>query len=193
VLLSSGLNWDLAFLRRSLAGDFEPRALPPSSRARRWRQIERRRAAAPTPAVLRDKAVVVLDAIAPGELPAGSRRGALAAGAETAARSWPSAARGPRSHCATAAERLGRDLAIEIRPDVAPAAAAPIRRRPRASCCSGTTIRRAVERAWRAAAPLTARCRSPVCAGDRVLIGTRGGGPPAPLHPPRSGAGRRCS
>jgi hypothetical protein len=69
LVLSAGLNWDLTFFRRSLAGDS---SVELDSRVREangnWRGLERARAGSLLPADLAGKSVVVLDAISPAEL-----------------------------------------------------------------------------------------------------------------------------
>lgn len=68
LVITAGLNWDLAFLRRAWLGDS---SLALETRVRekdRWRALERRADAPPAPADLRGRAVVVLDGVAGAEL-----------------------------------------------------------------------------------------------------------------------------
>jgi hypothetical protein len=68
LIVTAGLNWDVSFLRRALAGDS---SLSIDTRVRErngWTGIESARAGVPTPADLRQRAVVVLDGIAAGEV-----------------------------------------------------------------------------------------------------------------------------
>ena len=64
LLLSSGLNWDLTFLRRALLADSTLRLDTRVRDAGGWRALERR-GGSPAPVDLRDVSVVVLDATAP--------------------------------------------------------------------------------------------------------------------------------
>src|SRR5206468_6400981 len=70
LILSSGLNWDLAFLRRALLVDSSLIVATWVLESGGFRSIEPRSAPL-APAALHGQAVVVLDALAPGGLPAG--------------------------------------------------------------------------------------------------------------------------
>jgi hypothetical protein len=179
VILSAGLNWDLTFLRRSLAGDS---SLSPATWVRErsgFRALERGRVAAPAPGDLRGRAVVVLDAIAPGDLPAGfdaALSDLLRGGGAILAFGGP--APGLSRY---RAGRLGRDLAIALEREAAPAAPSPEPAPEARELLMWDDDPARGERAWRAAAPLSEVAPIAAGAGDRVLIGTRGGGPPLML------------
>jgi hypothetical protein len=178
LLVSGGLNWDLAFLRRALLGD-SSLALTSFARERGgWRALERRAGpgSGPTAASLRGQAVVVLDAVAPAEIGPDFDRALAAfvrAGGGLLVLGGP--APGLARYRAGA---LGTDLAVTL--ESAPAA-------------RGGTPQPALEarelldwdpdpargaRAWSAVAPLAELISVRPGAGDRVLIGSAGGGPP---------------
>jgi hypothetical protein len=178
VLVSAGLNWDLSFMRRALAGD-SSLALSTWVRERGgWRRLEPGgpRSGAPDAAVLRGQAVVVLDAILPAEVGAGFDRaladfvrgggGLLLLG-------------GPAPGLARyRAGALGPELGVTIDPTLAGRGGAP-QPAPEASDLLAWDVDPARgERAWRAAAPLSDLAPVRPGPGDRVLIASTGGGPP---------------
>lgn len=187
VLLVSGeLNWDLAFLRRALAGDS---GLAVSGFVRErggWRPLGPARGrSAPGAADLRGLAVVALDGIAPAEAGADFERalatfvrgggGLLVLGGPA-----PGLAR-------LRGGELGPDLAVSTgaagtgpgTPEPAPAARDLIAWDP--DPARG-------ERAWRVAAPLADVLPLRAGSGDRVLVGSAGAVPPARARERRVGS-----
>ena len=171
LVISSGLNWDLAFLRRALAGDstmtLETRV---RDRAGSWQSLERGRAVALSPADLATRSVVVLDGIGGADL--GSTLDAAIAtfvreggGLLLLSGDEPGAARFARGV-------LGANLSFaggaasggEGAPELQPAGAELLQ-------WDDDPARGA--RAWRDAAPL--RAVAPLAGGgaDRVLIAAR--------------------
>jgi hypothetical protein len=178
LILSGGLNWDLAFLRRALLGDS---SLAVTSLARErggWRALERRAGpgGATSAASLRGQAVVVLDAVTPAEAGPDFDR-ALAAFVRAGGGLLLLGGPAPGlARYGTGA--LGTDLAVAL--DGAPAARGGTPQpAPEASDLldwDPDPARGA--RAWSAAAPLAELASVRPGAGDRVLIGSAGGGPP---------------
>jgi len=178
LLVSGGLNWDLAFLRRALLGDSSLAVTTFARERGGWRALERRAGpgGAPSAASLRGQAVVVLDAVAPAEAGPDFDR-ALAAFVR--AGGGLLVLGGPAPGLARyGAGALGPELAVTL--DGARAA-------------RGGTPQPALEarelldwdpdpargaRAWSAVAPLAELAPVGPGAGDRVLIGSAGGGPP---------------
>jgi hypothetical protein len=175
LVVSGGLNWDLKFLRRAWANDS---SLALDSRVREaqgWRALENGPDRAPIPADLHGRSVVVLDAIAPGEVSPAfdaalggfvrSGGGLLLIGGTA-----PGLSR-------YAQGSLGRELAVartaagEREASPAPTAAAD-----ELLDWDDDPARGAA--AWRSAAPLSAVQPLQSGGGDRVLLGTPGGGPP---------------
>jgi len=178
LLVSGGLNWDLAFLRRALLGD-SGLAVTTFARERAgWRALERRAGPgdAPSAASLRGQAVVVLDAVAPAEVGPGFDR-ALAAFVR--AGGGLLVLGGPAPGLARyGAGVLGTDLAVTLEgaPAARGGAAQPALEARELLDWDPDPARGA--RAWSAAAPLAERVPVRPGAGDRVLIGLAGGGPP---------------
>lgn len=174
LVVTAGLNWDLAFLRRALLGDS---SLAIETRVRErdgWRSLEGR-GGEPSGADLRGRAVVVLDAVAAAEVSDEFDRalgsfvrnggGLLLMGGP--APGLPRHARGA--------------LASELQ--LARAAAAPPEARPQPTAAAGELLAwdddpARGDAAWRTAAPLTTVQPIAPGGGDRVLVGTQGGGPP---------------
>jgi hypothetical protein len=176
LILSAGLNWDLAFLRRALAGDstVEMRThVRETSGA--WQAIERAGAGSITPADLAGRAVVVLDAVSGPELGpamdaalAGFVRGG--GGLLLLAGPAPGAARFARG-------RLGPELgfrtglATSTPPGPEPQAAG-------AEILAWDDDPARGAHAWREAAPLSDVNLIAPGGADRVLLAARDNGPP---------------
>ena len=175
-VLTSGLNWDLAFLRRALLGD-SSLALTTWVRERDgWRALERGRGRQPAPGELGGLAVVVLDALDPASLdPALDRAlssfvrgggGLLVLGGPV-----PGLLR-MRSGALAALLQLGISASAMARS----ASPAPTPEASELIAWDDDAARGA--RAWQAAAPLQDLAPIVPSAGDRVLIGSAGSGPP---------------
>jgi len=175
LVATSGLNWDLAFLRRALLGDSTVKLDTRVRERAGWRALETARMAAPSPADLRGQAVVVLDALAAAD--AGPAfEAALAAfvrgggGLLLLGGPSPGLVRFARG-------ALGPELAFARAPgeeheaQPQPAAAA-------AELLAWDDDPARGEQAWRVAAPLTDVQPLQPGAGDRVLIAAQGGGAP---------------
>ena len=175
VLVVTGeLNWDLAFFRRALLGDS---SLSVDTRVRErsgWRSLEGA-GGAPSPADLRGRAVVVLDALAAAEVDDEFDR-ALAAFVRGGGGLLVFG--GPAPGVARAAQGA---LAAELQ--VARAGGAVLEARPQPSAAAGELLAwdddpARGDAAWRAAAPLSGVLPFAPGGGDRVLVGAQGGGPP---------------
>jgi hypothetical protein len=177
IVVTTGLNWDVAFLRRALLGDPGVRLLTLAPGPGGWRELESGRArGALAPEDLRGQAAVVLDAVGPGDLgPEVDQAleafvrgggGLLALGG-----SGPGLAR-------FRSGRLGAQLAFATDPARVVAGASPEPTPEANELLAWDDDAARGERAWRAAAPLTDPTPVVPGAGDRVLIAARGGGPP---------------
>jgi hypothetical protein len=175
LVVSDGLNWDLTFLRRALAGDstveLDTRVREPGG----WRAVERPRSAPPAPADLGGRAVVVLDGVSAADL--GSAFDAALArfvrgggGLLLLAGAQPGALR-------FASGQLARELGFAtggfsstpIAPEPQPTGAELL-------AWDDDPARGA--RAWREAAPLSQVMNIAPGGADRVLLAGRDGGPP---------------
>ena len=177
VLVSGGLNWDLAFMRRALLGD-SSLALATFARERQgWRRLEGRDpAAAPGAASLRGRAVVALDAIAASEVGADFDRalaGFVRAGGGLLLFGGP--APGLSRYRAGA---LGPDLAVELDARNVGRGGTPLPALETRELLAWDDDPARGERAWRAAAPLSELVPLQPGPADRVLIASAGGGPP---------------
>jgi len=177
IIVSAGLNWDVAFLRRALIHDTGVRLLSLAPGPGGWRELETGRPRGPlAPADLRGQAAVVLDAIGPADLgPEVDQAleafvrgggGLLALGG-----SAPGIAR-------FRGGRLGAQLAFSTDPARLVPAGSPEPTAEASELLAWDDDPQRGERAWRAAAPLSDLTPIVPGAGDRVLITTRGGGPP---------------
>jgi hypothetical protein len=175
LVISAGLNWDLAFLRRAWLGDSSI-ALDSRVRDREgWRALEGGRDAPPVPADLTGKAFVVLDAIASEDAgPAFDR--ALAAfvrgggGLLLLGGPGPGLARSTRGALAPELSlRFAMGAEREASPVPTPAAG---------ELLAWDDDPARGEQAWRVAAPLAAVQPLQPGAGDRVLLAAQGGGAP---------------
>ena len=187
LLVSGALNWDLAFLRRALAGDSSLAVDGLARTGGGWEPIagSRRGRGAPAAADLRGCAVVVLDGIAPAEAGADFARalgafvrdggGLLVLGG------------GPPGLARLRGGAAGLDLAPA---PGGPSPASPTTRNAGAArggpepnpaaqdlLAWDPDVARG-ERAWREAAPLADVVPLRAGPGDRVLVGSAGGGPP---------------
>ena len=183
LVVTSGLNWDLAFFRRALLGDS---TLSLDTRVREragWRSLERE-GGAPTPADLRGRAVVVLAATAAAEASDEFDR-ALAAfvrgGGGLLLFGGPGQGLARYSRGALASE-------LQL-----PRASGSLQARPQPSAAAEELLAwdddpARGDAAWRAAAPLNDVLAIEPGGGDRVLLGAQGGGPPL-LFARRAGRG----
>lgn len=177
LVVSAGLNWDLTFLRRALAGDSTLKLVTRVREASGWRALETGRIAPLTAADLNGQAVVVLDALA--AVDAGP---AFDAAIERFVRGGGGllVLPGPSGLQSVARGRIARDLQMTNGAASAPTAS------PAPSPTSGDLLAwdddpaRGIA-AWGAAAPLADVAPIAPSAGDRVLIAARAGGPPLAL------------
>jgi hypothetical protein len=175
--VSGGLNWDLAFLRRSLAGDSTLELRTVVRDRSGWRDLERGRSRdAPGEADLRGLAVVVLDAVAPAEVSPGFDRalaGFVRGGGGVLLLGGP-----PPGVSRFRAGALGTDLALAFDADrfVRSASPAPTPEGGELTAWDDDAVRGA--RAWRTAAPLQDLTPVDPGAGDRVLVAPSAPGPP---------------
>ena len=172
ILVSGGLNWDLTFVRRALAGD-SSLAIATLVRERgAWRELERARVSGPPDAAtLRGQTVVVLDGITPAELGSGFERsladlvhgggGLLLLGGAP-----PGLARGRTG-------ALGAELAVESSDAVTIGSNPEPTPEARELLGWDDDVARG-DRAWRAAAPLSDVMPLRAGAGDRVVLAARG-------------------
>jgi hypothetical protein len=176
LFISGGLNWDGAFLRRSLAGDSSLRLTSWTHQRGSWLALEREgRGSVPTPADLRGAAVVILDGLNGTDVsPAFDRAltdfvrnggAVLALGGSS-----PGVMR-------FRAGVFGRELGLSITNNAASSAAPAPAPEAREILAWDDDPARG-ERAWRSAAPLGELIGVETGAGDRVLIRSAGAGPP---------------
>jgi hypothetical protein len=178
LVLSAGLNWDLAFLRRALVGDS---SLALATRVREggaWRDLETARlAAAPSGAELRGCSVVVLDGLMPGDASPDLDRAVDAfvrAGGGLLVLGGP-----PPGLVRTRLGVTGGDLAIVPEPSAGIGSGSPVPTADGRELTQWDDDPARGDRAWRAAAPLTERVAFRPGGGDRVLIATEGS--PSPV------------
>ena len=191
LVVSGGLNWDLAFLRRAWLGDSSLALATLVRETSGWRSLERDRTAAlPSAAALRGQAVVVLDGISPVELgPEFDRAltGFVRDGGGLLILPGP----GPgitriRGGALGAALQIPLDATLVGRPGNPE----PTPEGRELLAWDDDPARG--ERAWRAAAPLSNVAPVRPGAGDRVLIASMGDGPPL-LVARRIGRGQALS
>jgi hypothetical protein len=176
VLVVAGeLNWDLAFLRRALAGDS---SLALDTRVRSqggWRGLERPGVGVPVAADLRGRAVVILDGIAASE--ASPEFDAALAGFVRSGGGLLVLG-GPAPGLARyRAGRVGEDLGVANGPGP-PRTASPIPTAEGRELLSWDEDLARGERAWRIAAPLTDVGSWRLSPGDRTLLGSGDGSAP---------------
>jgi hypothetical protein len=185
--ITAGLNWDLAFVRRALAGD-SSLALAGWTRGRSgWEPLGASPGAAPTPAALRGVAVLVLDAIAPQEVsPAFDQAVAdfVRNGGAVLLLGGP-----PPGLARLRGGRLGQDLALGFGAPGPGRSASPAPAPEARELLAWDDDPARGERAWRAAAPLAEVAPLEGGPGDRVLIHGAPDGPPL-MAARRSGRGR---
>ena len=175
LIVSDGLNWDLTFLRRALAGDstvaLDTRVREPGG----WRALESARAGTPVPADLANRSVVVLDGVAGADL--GAAFDAALARFVRGGGGLLLLAGGEPGAALFATGQLARDLTFPMHGF----AGTPVAPEPQAS---GTELLAWDDdpargaRAWREAAPLSAVAGIAPGGADRVLLAGRDGGPP---------------
>ena len=173
LVVSGGLNWDMAFLRRALAGDSSLALETRIRQAGGWRGLESR-AGAPGAAELRGRAVVVLDAIASVDV---SPEFDAALGAFVRAGGGLLVLGGPPPGLARFGRgRMAEDLSmIEAGPR---RAASPVPSAEAREMLAWDDDPARGERAWRAAAPLSEVGAIRLGGADRVLIAASDGGAP---------------
>ena len=176
LVLSAGLNWDLTFLRRALAGDSTV-ALDTRVRGSDggWRSLERGRARPLTTGDLAGRSVVVLDGLSGADV-GGALDAALASfvrgggGLLLLAGPEPGAGRFARG-------ALARELTFaRLAPPAGPVGPEPQPAGAELLAWDDDPARGA--RAWREAAPLAEAASIAPSAADRVLLAGRNGGPP---------------
>jgi hypothetical protein len=177
LVLSGGLNWDLAFLRRSLAGDSSLSITTLARERDGWRQLETlRRRGAPAAADLRGASVVVLDALAGSELGDAMDRALLEfASAGGGLLVLSGAPPGLTRHKAGA---LGSQLRVDLDGALAGRPGTPIPTPEGRELLAWDEDPARGDAAWRAAAPLADVAPIAAGAGDRVLLATPNSGPP---------------
>jgi hypothetical protein len=176
-VFSAGLNWDLTFLRRALAGDS---SLALASRVREgaaWRDLETSRPAGmPGVPDLRGRSVVVLDGLTPSEVSPEFDRAVDAfvragGGLLVLGGASPGLAR-------TRLGALGGDLGVSADPASGVGSGIPVPTADGRELTQWDDDPARGDRAWREAAPLTERIPIRPGGGDRVLIGTEGSSSP---------------
>ncbi len=176
VMISGGLNWDFAFLRRALAADSSLAVTAWVRSPGGWTAPDHARAGTPSAGVLGGMAVVVLDAIAPRDVAPGfdaALRGFVANGGAVLAFGGP--APGVLRYQGGA---FTGDLALAPGPAGAVRAGAPEPAPEARDVLQWDDDPARGERAWQAAAPLDDVAPIAAGAGDRVLVRSVGQGPP---------------
>jgi hypothetical protein len=189
LIVSDGLNWDLTFLRRALAGDSTVELDTRVREAAGWRAIESARAGVPSDADLTGRSVVVLDGVSGAELgpafDAALARFVRAGGGLLLLAGGPPGPRDSRRDSSRANSRSPRRGSRRHR-------WRPNRRPPAPSCWRGTTTPRAAR--VLGARPHHFGCREHrTRRADRVLLAARDGRPAAvggARRGPRPGATR---
>ena len=177
LVMSAGLNWDVAFLRRGLLADSGVSLRTLVREGGGWREAKSGRpVAGPGPPDLKGQAAVVLDALSPTDLGPGMDAGLDAfvrggGGLLLLGGPAPGVARF-RGGSLGSQLALGMDQASPIR------SGSPEPSAEASELLSWDDDPQRGERAWRAAAPLSDLAPVAPGAGDRVLIGSRGAGPP---------------
>ena len=175
-LVTGGLNWDFTFLRRALVGDSALQVTTWVREREGWRTLERGRPSAAGPADVRGQAVVVLDGLAPSDVgPAFDA--ALAAfvrdgGGVLAFGGAPPGIERLRSG------RFGGSLGLAFGSVPASRLGTPLPAAEARDLLAWDDDPARGERAWRSAAPLSDLAPIAPSAGDRVIVGSAGGGPP---------------
>jgi hypothetical protein len=187
LVLSAGLNWDLAFLRRALGADSGLAVTTLVRDKGGWREVETGRARpAPAAADLRNRAAVILDGLSGAET--GEEMDA-ALDAFVRGGGGLLALGGPAPGLARLrGGRLGQHFPLALDPAL-PRSGSPEPTAEGAELLAWDDDPQRGDRAWRAAAPLADLAPIVAGAGDRVLLGARGGGPPL-LVSRRAGRGQ---
>jgi len=177
LVISGGLSWDLAFLRRSLTGDSSLAVTTLVRERDGWRQLETlRRRNAPIVGDLRGVSVVVLDAITGSELDDALDRALLefarAGGGLLVLSGAPPGLTRFRSGA------LGSQLRVELDGSLAGRPGSPLPTAEGRELLAWDEDPARGDAAWRAAAPLADVAPIAPGAGDRVLLATPGSGPP---------------
>jgi len=175
LIVSDGLNWDLTFLRRALAGDS---TVELDTRVREqggWRSLERARSGAPSAGDLAGRSVVVLDGVSGAEL--GPDFDAALARFVRGGGGLLLLAGGPPGAARFATGQLARELSFAMA-GMAPAPVAPEPRSSGAELLAWDDDPARGARAWREAAPLSSVAGIAPGGADRVLLAGRDGGPP---------------
>lgn len=176
LILSAGLNWDLAFIRRALLADSSLRVVTIARERNGWRHVEDRSdVAAPTASTLRNVSVVILDALPPAavspELDQAVARfvrdggGLLLLGGPLPGLT--------RFQAGVLGEQIQLTTGQGVTRNAAPQPTADGRE---LTAWDDDPARG--ERAWRSAAPVSELVPVEPGAGDRTLIEPLGGGPP---------------
>jgi len=177
LIVSAGLNWDLTFLRRALLADSGVSLRTLSREAGGWREVESGRVVAgPAEADLKAQAVVVLDALGPTDLGAAmdaGLQGFMRGGGGLLALGGPAP-----GLMRLRGGRLGEALALGIDPNAAVRSGSPEPTAEASELLAWDDDPQRGAQAWRAAAPLSDLTPVAPGGGDRVLIASRGGGPP---------------
>jgi hypothetical protein len=173
LIVSPALNWDLAFLRRAIAGD-SSLALDTRVHERTgWIGIESRRAGPPTPGDLRGKAVVVLDGIAASDV-SGEFDAALAAYARSGGGLLVMGGSSPGLSRHRGSGQFARAVGIVTQAQPVPRMATPSLTPEGRELLAWDEDPARGEAAWRNAAPLTDPAPVVTAGGDRVLLAAGG-------------------
>ncbi|MEO5618195.1 MAG: vWA domain-containing protein [Candidatus Eisenbacteria bacterium] len=177
LVITGGPNWDLAFMRRALAGD-SGLAINTVSRERQgWRVIESgRRRESPVAADLRGVALVVLDAVGPRELEPAMDR--AIAGFVRAGGGLMVLGGVPPGLTRFGQGALGEMLSVQLDGSLAGIPGSPAPSPEGQELVQWESDPARADAAWRSAAPLADLTPFKPSPGDRVLIGTVRGGPP---------------
>jgi len=183
LMISSGPNWDLSFLRRALAGDSGLAVTTLSRERDGWRALEAgRRREGPSPADLRGIALVVLDAAGPRDLDPATERAVAdfaraGGGLLLLGGSPPGLARFREG-------ALGAALGLEFDASSAVGQAPPVPTPEGRELLQWDPDPARADAAWRAAGPLQELIPLRTGGTDRVLVasgrapGEAGSGPP---------------
>ena len=178
LLVSGGLNWDLAFMRRALLGDSSLAVTTFARERGGWRALERHAGpgGAPAAASLRGQAVVVLDAVPAAEAGPDFDRAFAAfvrSGGGLLVLGGP-----PPGLARYRAGTLGSELTVTLDGTLVARGGTPQPALEARDLLDWDPDPERGERAWSAAAPLADLAPVRPGAGDRVLIGSADGGPP---------------
>ncbi len=173
LIVTPALNWDLAFLRRALAGD-SSLALDTRVRERTgWIGIESRRAGAPGPGDLHGKAVVVLDGIAASDV-SPAFDDALASYARSGGGLLVLGGTSPGLSRHRGSGQFARTIGIVTQAQPLPRMATPTLTAEGRELLAWDDDPARGEAAWRNAAPLTDPAPVVAGGGDRVLLAAGG-------------------